>query len=122
MTGLLCRSCNREIFDNELELDKYIASFHNPKDKRIYKKYTIININLDDVNKLLDDYISSHNKKFDFYFINCEFKIEFDNNVTANIEVNNHYNTDYIDIMSYLSLKLIIVKMQDINLVISIIW
>ena len=57
MTGLHCRSCNREIFDNDLELDKYISSFHNANDKRIYKKYTIININLDDVNKILDDYI-----------------------------------------------------------------
>ena len=55
MTDLLCRVCNREIFENQLELDKYLASLHNPNDKRIYKIYTIIKLNLDDVNKLLDD-------------------------------------------------------------------
>ena len=31
--------------------------------------------NLDGVNKILNDYISTHNKNFDFYFINCEFVI-----------------------------------------------
>ena len=53
----------------------------------------LIIIILDDVNKTLDDYISTHSKKFDFYFINCEFKIE----------VKNHYNTAYINIKSYFS-------------------
>ena len=103
MTNLLCRVCNREIFENQLELDKYIASLRNPNDKSIYKNYTINNINLDDVNKILDDYISIHNKNFDFYFINCVFEIRFDNNFTATIEIINHYNTDHINIKSYLS-------------------
>ena len=105
MTDLLCRVCNREIFENQLELDKYLASLRNPNGKRIY--YTFNNINLDDANKILDDYISTHNKNFDFCFINCEFKKEFDNIVTANIEVNYHYNTDYINIKSYLSLYIV---------------
>ena len=103
MTELLCKVCDREIFENESELNKYLASLRNPNDKRIYKNCTINNINLDDVNKILDDYISTHNKNFDFYFINCVFEIQFDNNFTATIEINNHYNTDYINIKSYLS-------------------
>ena len=103
MTDLLCRVCNREIFENQLELDKNLASLNNPNDKHISKKYTINNINLDDVNKILDDYICTHNKNFYFYFIDCEFKIEFDDNITANMEDNYHYNTDYINIKSYLS-------------------
>ena len=74
MTDLLCRSCNREIFDKELELDKYLASLRNPNDKRIYKNYTINNINLGDVNKILDDYISTHNKNFDFFLLIVNLK------------------------------------------------
>ena len=103
MTDLLCKVCNRDIFEYESKLNKYLASLRKPNDKRIYKNYTVNNIDLHDVNKILDDYISTHNKNFDYYFINCEFKIEFDNNVTANIGVNYHYNVDYINIKSYLS-------------------
>ena len=36
------------------------------------------------------------------YFIDCEFEILFENNYTANIEINYHYNTDYINIKNYL--------------------
>ena len=68
MTDLLCRLWDREIFENESELNKYLASLRNPNDKRIYKNYTVNNIDLNDVNKILDDYISTHNKNFDFYF------------------------------------------------------
>ena len=55
-------------------------------------------MNLDEVMKILNDYISTHNKNFDFYFINCEFVIEFDNNFTANIQTNCFYNTDFVNI------------------------
>ena len=69
----------------------------------MYKIYTIKNANLDEINKTLNDYISTHNKIFDFYFINCEFVIEFDNNFIANIQTNYFYNTDNININRYLS-------------------
>ena len=98
---LLCRLCDRSIIDNEFEYKKYLASLRKENDKSFYKKYTINNINLDDVNKVLNNYISSHNKNVDFYFINCEFVIEFDNNFITNIETINFYNTDIIDIKGY---------------------
>ena len=49
---------------------------------------------MDEVNKILNDYISTHNKNFYFYFINCEFVIEIDYNLQANIKVEDFYNTD----------------------------
>ena len=52
---------------------------------------------MDEVDKLLNDYISTHNKKFDFSFINREFVIEFDNNFIAKIQTNYFYNTDIIN-------------------------
>ena len=64
----------------------------------MYKIYTFNNANLDEVNKISNDYISTQNKNFDFYSINCEFVIEFDNNFIANIQTNYFYNTDNINI------------------------
>ena len=68
----------------------------------IYTKYIIKNVNIDEFDKIFNYYIITHNKKFDFYYIDCEFEIQFDNNYTRNIEINYQYNTDYINIKSYL--------------------
>ena len=51
-------------------------------------------------------FISLQNEKFNFYFIKCIFQIQFNNNIIANIEINNHYSSDYINIENYLSLYL----------------
>ena len=67
-----------------------------------YKNNTINNVNWDEFDKILSDYISHHNKKFDFYFLNCEFQIEFDNNFIANIEIDYHYNKDTKNIKIFL--------------------
>ena len=61
---------------------------------------------MNDINKIFDYYISIQNEKFNFYFIKCIFQIQFNNNIIANIEINNHYNSDYINIENYLSLYL----------------
>ena len=60
----------------------------------MYIKYTINNINQDEVDKILNDYFTFHNGKFDSYLINCEFVIEFDNNIKENIENDYFYNKD----------------------------
>ena len=57
---------------------------------------------MDDVNKILNDYISTHNKTFDFSFINCEFGRKFYNNFIANIKINYFYNTGNINVKRYL--------------------
>ena len=76
--------------------------YSKENDKSFYTKYIINNINVDEFDKIFNYYITTHNKKFDFYYIDCEIGIQFDNNYTANIEINYHYNTDYIKIKSYL--------------------
>ena len=84
---LLCDVCDRSIIENDSEYYNYLATLHKKDDKSFNKKYTINNVNLDEVNKILNDYISTYNKNFDFYFINCEFVMEFDNFI-ANKETN----------------------------------
>ena len=74
----------------------------NKNDKCLYTKYIINNVKINEFDKIFKYYISIHNKKFDFYYIDCEFEILFDNKYTANIEINYHYNTDYINMKSYL--------------------
>ena len=64
------------------------------------EKHTIKNVLLDEVDKILNDYITTLNKKFDFYFFNCEFKTEFDNNFTTNIETKYFHQIDSNNIKS----------------------
>ena len=94
--NLLCEVCDRSIIEKESEYYNYPASLRKTDDRSFCKKYTIINVNLDEVTKILKDQICTHNKNFDIYFINCEFVIEFENNFQANIETNYFYNTDII--------------------------
>ena len=79
----------------------YITTLRKKNDKTFHKKYTTNNINSDEVDKILNDYIATRNKKTDLYFINCEFKIEFDNNFTTIIETN-YFNSIDNNIKSYL--------------------
>ena len=62
------------------------------------KKHTNNIVNLDEVNKILNDYISTLYKNFDFYITNCDLVIKFDNKVISNIKANYFCNTDYINI------------------------
>ena len=91
---LLCRICDRDIIENESEYKSYIASLREKDDKSLYKKYVINNINLNDVDKILKDYVSTHNKKFIIYFLYCELKIQFDNNSTRDLKTDYVHNTE----------------------------
>ena len=117
---LLCKVCDREFFEDESEYNNYLVTLRKKNDKSLYKTYTINNVNLDEVNKVLNDYISTHNKKFDFYFLSCEFVIEFYNNFIANIETNFFYNTDIININRFFFIILIVLKQEDTNVIISV--
>ena len=102
MTGILCPSCDHEIFNDKNELNHYLASFHKKYDRGIYYNYKIDNIELNNTNKILDYYISIHDEKFNMYFINCIVQINFKNIIISNLEINNHYNTDYVNILGYI--------------------
>ena len=66
----------------------YLATMRKKNGKSLHKKHTIYNINLDEVDKFMNDYVTIHNKKFSFSFISCEFVIEFDKNFTTKIKTN----------------------------------
>ena len=56
---------------------------------------------MDGVNKISDDYISTHDKNFDFDFFNCDFVIAFDKNFIAK-KTKDFYNTDNNSIKRFL--------------------
>ena len=50
------------MIENESEDNEYLATLRKKNDKSLYRNYTIKNVNSDDFDKLLNDYIS-HPKK-----------------------------------------------------------
>ena len=70
--------------------------------KFLYTKHIINNINIDEIDHIFGKYIDIHKQKFIFFYIDCQFEMEFKNIISASIEINYHYSTDYINIKSYL--------------------
>ena len=98
MTELLCPTCDYDILNYKNELYEYLTTFRKKNDKNMYKKYVVNNIDLDEVDKILNDYVNIHNKKFDIYFIKCNFNIEFDN-ITRDLKSNIVYNKEFYKII-----------------------
>ena len=65
---ILCKVCDKDIIENRSEYKNYIATIRKKDDKSIYKTYVINNINLDEVDKIINDYVSTHDKKINIYF------------------------------------------------------
>ena len=71
---ILCVKCKDEMIN-------YFTTLKREDDITIYKNIVIYNIDLCDVDKILNDYIEIHNKKFNFYFVKCLFDISFDDDI-----------------------------------------
>ena len=63
----LCKVCHRPIIENESEYKEYLATLRKKNDKSLYKKYTINNINLGEVEKIMNDYVTIPKKKLYFF-------------------------------------------------------
>ena len=70
--------------------------------KYLYTIYIIENIDIDEIDDIFYKYIKIHIQKFTFYYIDCQFKIQCQNNIFVQIKINQHFITDYIKIKSYL--------------------
>ena len=109
----LCKVCDKSIIENESNYINYIATLKKERYKSFYENYIIINPNLDEVDKILNDCITSHNKKLNIYFINCEFNLVFDNYFKIHIENNFCFNIDNITkIKSFLIYSIDYYKLQ----------
>ena len=64
--SFLCELCDRSIIENQSECMNYLATMLKKNDKSSSKRYTINNINLDEVDKTLNDYVTLHKKNLVF--------------------------------------------------------
>ena len=61
---------------NEIENNNYLSTLVKDDNKFINARYIINNVNIKNFEKIFINHITNHNKKFDFYYINCEFQLE----------------------------------------------
>ena len=54
MTDIFCQVCDYETFNDKNELNYYLATLHKRYDRSLFYKYTIDNINLNNINKIFD--------------------------------------------------------------------
>ena len=52
----------------------------------IIEGYTISNPNIDGIQKILNEYVTSHNKSLYIYAISCKFYLVFDNKFKTHIK------------------------------------
>ena len=64
-------------------------------------KHTIKNPNFFVLDKICNEYIANHNKKYHSFLIKCDFKLVFDNNFLKPI----HIETDFYGNISPINLK-----------------
>ena len=60
----------------------------------IYDEYSINNPKLKDIDKIINTYVTSYNKKFDMYYINCDFYLVFNNDFGIPRKTNHVHNKD----------------------------
>ena len=69
----------------------------------IYDEYSINNPNLNDIDKIINNYVTSYNKNFDIYFIKCDFYLLFNNDFGKHIKTNHaHIKNDLTKIKTEL--------------------
>ena len=102
MTSLLCKVCHCEIFENEAERKKHLATLRKKNDRSLYTKYTNINNNFNDFDKILNEYVSKHNREFNVYFLKLTCELKFGNNFVQTLETNYQSNFDLNYMKAYL--------------------
>ena len=72
------------IFDKHIKPKSKYRHFKFNTNKKFYKckhiKITFENRSINDIDEICYNYIIEHNKKYDFYFMKCEFKLVFIDN------------------------------------------
>ena len=83
-----CKVCDRELFEDEKKLRKYLATYHKSIDRCLYIDYTINNIDLDGFDKILNEYISCHNRKLGSYLFKLTCEKQFNAEIIQTLETN----------------------------------
>ena len=67
-------------------------------------KYTIKNPNFFVIDKISNDYITNHKRKYFIFLIKCDFKIIFNNDFSKSIhiETESYHNTTFLNLKKFL--------------------
>ena len=100
--GNLCNVCDREIFEDEIQLQEYVSTQRKRIDRCLYVDYTINNIDLNGFDKKLNEYVSYHIRKFTSYILKITCELKFNNNYIQTLETNYHSKSELNNMKSYL--------------------
>ena len=115
MTDLLYENCNNELFKNSVSLNDYLVNIQKEIDNNICMKIISNNIDLCDVNKILNNYIEIHDKKFIVYYIRCIFDISFDDNDINELETTFIHNKEIYKLLFQLIFFIDMMKSEGKN-------
>ena len=74
-----CEVC--DIFIKVKSKDRHFKwNTHKELDECKHKKFTITNPDMNDIDNTFYESIIQHDEKYDYYFIECEFKLCFNDN------------------------------------------
>ena len=79
-----------------------ISITHTQREKYIRTKHIIEKPNFFEIDKITNDYITNHIKKFYLFLIKCDFKLIFHNDFQLHIETDFHHNSMMINLRRYL--------------------
>ena len=98
----ICNVCDRETFGDENQLQEYVSTQRKRINRCLYIDYTINNIDLHGFDKILNEYVSYHNKKFTSYLLKLTCELKFNINFIQTLETNYHSNSELNKMKSYL--------------------
>ena len=90
------------------ECNPPISLSQNQKEYPFRIKHTIKNPNFFVINKIFNDYITNHNKKFNLFLIKCDFKLIYNNDLLTPIliETDFYHNNTLFNLKRYLLYKI----------------
>ena len=92
-----CDTCDKTII-HKSKTDHLKSLTHMQYETSFRMKYTIKNPNFFDVEKLFNNYVINHNKKFVLYLVKCDFKLFLNNDFTPYIKTAVYHNTLFINL------------------------
>ena len=91
----------------ETENNPPISRTHNQRENPFRLKHTIKNPNFFDTDKISNDYVTDHNKKYNLFLAKCDFKLIFINDLSKPILIEtNFYHTTVFNLRRYLLNKI----------------
>ena len=97
-----CIFCNKTI-KLKSKNNHFKSLMHIQYAKYFGINHAINNPDTSEIDKILNDYITKHIWKFEFYLVKCDFKLDYDNNFKPNIR------TDFYDNIFFVHLKTLII-------------